>query len=266
MGGGPKPGRDSFSEKLAGEHLIGYSTRVRRYLKYWLANMAKTYEIATRHGNVLGFIAPLASVIVFVVGASVLTTSRTASAVGGIGVGLLLYFVAIMLFVTPAIMWHDLHCKIEPKLAFIDHPDNTAFDRLNFCMHERVTVKNLNAAAGLTDVEVIMTDIVPRPADFMTIMVPMHPMHATTDQGTKFNLPPLGHRTVDVLDADTNPGFSLWHAVAAVPNHVPDGSYVLRLTAYAKETVPADLEVELGVTRTDTSTQFTFNRRSLSSG
>jgi len=239
---------------------------VKRHAQYWSANVRKSYELVTRHGGILGFIAPLATVIASTIGVSALTASRVTTALGGIGVGLLLYFVAVMLFVTPAMMWHDLHVRTQPKIAFIEHPDNTAFDRTNFSLYERVTVKNLNATAALTDVEVVLTDIVPRPGDFMTVMVPLHPMHATANEGAKFNLPPLGHKTVDVLDADANRGFNLWHTIATVPKYVEDGEYVLKLSAYAKESAPADLEVDVAVKRTDTSTQFTFNRRPPSSG
>jgi hypothetical protein len=89
---------------------------------YWLANIGESYDIATKHGGVVGFVAPIATVIVSIVGASALTQNVVATAVAGIGGGLLIYFGFVMLFVTPPRTWRKLQDIPTPKLEEIVFP------------------------------------------------------------------------------------------------------------------------------------------------
>lgn len=231
-----------------------------RWLRYWSANAQHSYELVTKQGGVIAFAAPIASVLLSFAGASTLTQSQAARAISGIGGGLLIYFAVVMLFVTPARMWRDLIEKTTLRLVFIDHPDNVAYDRNSSTIYERVTVKNLSPTMPLTNVEVVLLDIAPLPPDFFTVAVPLHPMHATSDDGTKFNLPPLGHKTVDVADFGLNSEIILWHHVAAVPDRIPAGKYIFRLAAYAHETTPAELRIDVDVWQDSHGTRHVFDR------
>jgi hypothetical protein len=237
---------------------------------YWLENLKQSYDLATKHGGIAGFVAPLLTVILSVAGVSAVTQNRAATAASGIGVGLVAYFIGLMLLVTPRRMWRDAHKRTISRLAFVESPDNSAFDERNFLFYERVTVQNLSATAPLTNVEVLLQDIAPRPADFMTVSVPLHPMHASNEDGTLFHLTPLGQRTIDVAYFHGNQeGIELWHAVPTVPTRIPDGSYRLVLVARANETTPivgvADLEVRHDDNRTSYSMKLTPIIKPLSS-
>jgi hypothetical protein len=146
----------------------------------------------------------------------------------------------LLLIVAPARLWRQHDLQGITKIRFVEHPDNMAFDPNAGIVYRRVTIENKLPDQPLTGAEVVLASITPMPAGFMTLSVPLTPMHASA--ATPFTLRPNHPQTVNLVSAyhegaDT---CELWHSTAAVPHEVPDGVYRLKLVATANETTPAE--------------------------
>jgi hypothetical protein len=74
---------------------------------FWSANVKRSYKLATDHASLVSFVAPVFTTIVAGAGMSLFTTSKVLTALGA-GLGPLIWFAFLMLFVTPSRMWREL--------------------------------------------------------------------------------------------------------------------------------------------------------------
>jgi hypothetical protein len=207
---------------------------------YWVENFAMSVAIATKHTNLLKLITPVIVVFLAVLGVSIGTQNIALRVAAGIPAGIAAYLLFLMLFVTPMRIWRDMRGVLEPKIEFIEHADNIAFEQATATDFVRVTVRNASATVPLTNCSVNLMSLEPIPAGFMTFNLPMNPMHDLGLAHT-FTLTPRAHQTIDVLSKTRQAGSvaSLWHRVDfGVPREVPDGRYRALFEARANETVP----------------------------
>ncbi len=90
------------SVRGADHNVVGRS--VRNWLEFWRENMKLSYQLASDHGNLASFVGPLLSVLAAVVGIAMVTSNRLLTALGA-GLGVVLWFAFLAVFVTPARMW-----------------------------------------------------------------------------------------------------------------------------------------------------------------
>lgn len=167
--------------------------------------------------------------------------------------GYLLFWLVVLTFViAPARLWHEQDQRLQPGVLFVDHEDDGAVDSNTGVQYARVTVKNRGASL-LTGVELVLASIEPRPADFMTLHVPLQPMHAPP-QDSRFSLQPEMHRTVNLFSLDINsPVADIWHVVDAVPRSLPLGEYRLLLIVSTNERPPIEQWFSVKMSRGDRS-------------
>ena len=180
---------------------------------YWSENFSMSVDLATKHTNWLKFLAPLLIVILAVAGVSTQTQNLAVSPLAGIPTGIAAYLLLLMLFVTPTRIWRGVRESLEPKIEFIEHRDNSAFDSSNSTGYARVSVRNTSSEKALTNCFVRLASLDPTPKGFMTLNVPLNPMHQASEDYT-FTLTPRGERTVNVLskqDTDPRKHAILWH-------------------------------------------------------
>ena len=156
-----------------------------------------------------------------------------------IGYYLASWLAFLMLIVAPARLWHEQDKRLKPGVEFVEHEDDGAVDANTGIQYARLTVKNRSATL-LTGVEVMLAAIDPRPDDFMTLHVPLQPIHAAPDT-PRFTLQPEMHRTVNVLSLEMNsPYADIWHVVDAVPRQLPLGHYRIKMIVSTDQTVPKE--------------------------
>lgn len=176
-----------------------------------------------------------------------------------IGGYLLVWLAFLTLVVAPARLWHTQGERLQPGVTFIDHEDDAAIDPDTGLQFVRVTVKNRSASL-LTGVEVVLASIEPRPSQFMTLHVPLQPMHAPPEQSS-FPLQPETHRTVNLLSLDINaPHACIWHVVNAVPRTLPLGNYRIKLIVSTNETPPTEQWLRVEVSRGENSQTLSIDR------
>ncbi|MFZ2445748.1 MAG: hypothetical protein WAW37_05285 [Syntrophobacteraceae bacterium] len=168
------------------------------------------------------------------------------------------YFViwlGILTFVVaPACLWHEQDEKLCPAIAFIEHEDNNKVYPPGY-RHMRVTVENRGAVL-LNDVQVKLMDVEPRPADFITLNVPLSLMHKRNE--SQFSLQPWAQQTVDLLwlnirspliDHTSDDCANLDHVVNTVPRKLPFDRYRFKLIVSANETLPKEQWFNVEVNR-----------------
>lgn len=158
-----------------------------------------------------------------------------------LGVYFAVWLIVLIFVVAPARAWRDTDIRTTPRIRFIQHRDNHAVEPENAdTIYLRVTVENTALDSPLTGVEIVLASSDPMPNEFMTLAVPLLPMHAA-DQ-TRFSLRPRFPQTVNVVSANTEGENTcyLWHNTQTVPHDFPDGTYRLKFVATANETSPAE--------------------------
>lgn len=167
---------------------------------------------------------------------------------------LVIWFVILMFIVAPAYTWRQQADKLRPLLAFVDWEDNKAVYPSGY-QYARVTVKNCSARL-LTNVQVKLVCIDPRPPDFVTLNVPLSLMHASDYHEAQCSLQPDMPQSFDLLylnvmdfDKDATQDFHavITHAVNSVPRKLPFDTYRIKLVASANETVPTEQWVKVTV-------------------
>ena len=99
----------------------------------------------------------------------------------------------------------------------------------------------------------MLAAIEPRPPEFMTLHVPLWPMHASSTE-SRFTLQPEMHRTVNLLSLDINsPEADICHVVDSVPRNLPLGTYRMKLIATANETPPTQQWLRVHLSRGECS-------------
>ena len=156
---------------------------------------------------------------------------------GTVGAYLLCWLAFLMFFVAPARLWHEHQEKLQPSLVFVDHKDNGAVDPNTGMQYARVTVKNTSAVL-LTDVEALLAEIEPHPEEFITLHVPLLPIHCKTRE-CRFSLQPEMHRTVNLLSLDMNSQYAdVWHVTDGLTSALPMGKYRMKLMVSTNQTPP----------------------------
>ncbi len=156
-----------------------------------------------------------------------------------IGAYLLGWLAFLTLVVAPARLWHQQDERLQPAVAFVDHEDDHALDHNAGIFYRRGTIKNRSAVL-LTGVEVLLVAIDPRPDGFMTLHVPLQPMHAPPES-SRFMLQPGMHCSVNVLSMDLNSlAADIWHVVDAVPRQLPLGQYRMKFIVTTDQTPPME--------------------------
>lgn len=174
--------------------------------------------------------------------------SRFSTQPQAIGVYLLAWLAVLTLVVAPARLWRQQDERLRPGVAFVDHEDDNAVDPNTGIQLARVTVKNRSASL-LTDVEIVLASIEPRPPEFMTLHVPLRPMHAPPGE-SRFPLQPEMHRTVNLFSLDVNAPYAcIWHVVDAVPPTLPLGNYRIKLIVSTNETPPTEQWFQVEISR-----------------
>jgi hypothetical protein len=154
----------------------------------------------------------------------------------------------LVLIVAPARLWNEQDKRLKPRVDFVEHEDDYAVDVNSGTQYARLTVRNRSAIL-LTGVEVMLAAIDPRPDDFMTLHVPLLPMHASL--GTpQFALQPEMQRSINVLSLDINsPYAAVWHVVDAVPRQLPLGRYRIKLIVSTDQTPPKEQWFKVEISR-----------------
>lgn len=182
------------------------------------------------------------------IGAGLFGITRISTQPEAIGAYLVGWLAFLTLIVAPARLWHQQELRLQAGVVFVDHSDDHAVDHDAGVIYRRVTVKNRSAVL-LTGVEVLLAEIEPRPDDFMTLHVPLQPMHASPDV-PRFTLQPAMHRSVNFFSMDLNtPGADIWHVVDAVPRLLPLGRYRAKLIVATDQTPPAEQWFKVEVRR-----------------
>jgi len=182
------------------------------------------------HQALLGLVIVLAGLL-GVARFSIITPARVSEY-------LLCWLVFLTFVVAPARLWRANAQRLKHVLTFIEHPDDYSCDVDSSVEYFRVTVKN-PSPAPLTNVEVRLAEIEPRPDDFITLDVPLRPMYAPAGHA-QFTLSPGAHRSINLISLYVNEPYGLIpNAVTNAALKVPVGVYRVKIVASANETVPA---------------------------
>ncbi len=80
------------------------ASALRNWLAFWSEDVKQSYRLASDHSNLASFVGSILSGLLGVVGVSAVTPNKLLAALGA-GLGLLLWFVVLVIFVTPAKLW-----------------------------------------------------------------------------------------------------------------------------------------------------------------
>jgi hypothetical protein len=185
---------------------------------------------------------------VVIIALGLLGVTRLTEQPQSIGYYLASWLAFLMLIIAPARLWHEQDKRLKPSVKFVEHEDDGAVDVNTGTQYARLTVKNRSATL-LTGVEVMLAGIDPRPADFMTLHVPLQPMHAAPDT-PRFTLQPEMHKTVNVLSLEIDSKYAhIWHVVDAVPRQLPLGHYRIKMIVSTDQTPPKEQWFKVEISR-----------------